>query len=78
MYSPRLGELLAGECGRVIVRAGIGLNTRHGDASPDLAAQPLQLGLERIQFGTGNADQVGCFSAHVAPLVRRFRPSLDR
>ena len=54
-YSPRLGELLAGERGRVIARAGIGLNARHGGASPDLAAQPLQLGLQRIQLGTGNA-----------------------
>ena len=52
-YSPRLRELLAGERGRVITRTGVSLNTRHGDASPDLPAQPLQLSLQRIQFGTG-------------------------
>ena len=78
MYSPRLSELLAGERGCVIAWAGVGLNARHGDASPDLAAQPPQLGLQRIQFGTGNADQFGCFGAHAAPSVRRFRPSVDR
>lgn len=57
-YSPRLGELLAGERGRVTPRAGVGLNARRGDAAPDLTAQRLQLGLQRIQFGTGNADEV--------------------
>jgi hypothetical protein len=72
-YSPCLGELLAGERGRVIARAGVSLNARHGDASPYLPAQPLQLGPERIQFGTGNADQFGCFGAHVAPLIPAFQ-----
>ena len=72
-YSPRLGELLAGERGRVIARAGISLNTRHGGASPDLPAQPLQLSFQRIQFGTGNAHQFGCFGTHVAPSFRRFQ-----
>ena len=73
-YSPCLRELLAGERGRVIAWAGVGLNARHGDTPPDLPAQPLQLSLQRLQFGTGNADQVGCFGAHAAPSVRRFRP----
>jgi hypothetical protein len=48
--------------------------TGQGGASPDLPAQSLQLSLQRIQFGTGNADQFGCFGAHVAPSFRRFRP----
>jgi ABC-type Na+ transport system ATPase subunit NatA len=77
-YSPRLSELLTGEHGRVIAQAGDGLDARHGGASPDLPAQALQLSLQRIQFGTGNADQFGCFGAHAAPSVRRFSPSLDR
>ena len=51
-YSPFLSELLAGERGRVIAWAGVGLDARYGDASPDLPAQSLQLGLQRIQFGT--------------------------
>jgi hypothetical protein len=74
MYSPCLGEFLAGERGRVIARAGVGLDARHGDAAPDLPAQPLQLRLQRVQFGPGNADQFGCFGAHAAPSVRGFRP----
>jgi Major Facilitator Superfamily len=73
-YSPCLGEFLAGERGRVIARAGVRLNACHGGASPDLPAQSLQLSLQRIQFGTGNADLFGCFGAHVAPSFRRFRP----
>ncbi len=72
-YSPRLGKLLAGERGRVITRAGVSLNTRHGGTSPDLPAQSLQLSFQRIQFGTGNADQFGCFGAHVAPSFRRVQ-----
>jgi hypothetical protein len=44
-YSPCLSELLAGERGRVIARARVGLNARHGDASADLPAQTLELGL---------------------------------
>jgi len=73
-YSPRLGELLAGKGGRVITGTGVGLNARQGGAPPDLPAQPFQLSLQRIQFGTRNADQFGCFGAHTAPSVRRFRP----
>jgi len=47
------------------------LTNEQGDTSPGLPAQPLQLSLQRIQLGTGNADQFGCFGA---PSVRHFRP----
>jgi len=72
-YSPCLGEFLAGERGRVIARAGVSLNARQGGASPDFPAQSLKLRFQGIQFGTGNADQFGCFGAHVAPSFRRFQ-----
>ena len=72
-YSPRLGELLAGERRRVIAGAAVSPNTRHGGASPDLPAQSLQLSFQRVQFGAGNADQLGCFGTHVAPSFRRFQ-----
>jgi hypothetical protein len=63
-YSPRLSELLAGERGRVVARAGIGLDVGHGNAPAGFSPQSLQLGLHRVQLGTGNADQLGCFGAH--------------
>jgi hypothetical protein len=77
-YSPRLGELLAGERGRIIARAGVGLNARHGDASPDLPAQPLQLGPQRIQFGTGNAARSDASALTRLPQFGASGPSVDR
>jgi hypothetical protein len=56
-YSPCLNEVLAGERGCVIARAAVGLNGRYSGTLPGLPAQLLQLSLQRIQFGTGNADR---------------------
>jgi hypothetical protein len=62
--SPCRGKVLAGERGRVIAWTWIDLNTPPGYASAGFAPQPPQFGLQRIQLGTGNGDQVGCFDAH--------------
>ncbi len=51
--SPRFSKLPPRECGRVIARTGISLNTRRGHTSSDLAPQPPQLSFQRIQFGAG-------------------------
>ena len=72
-YSPRLSELLPGERGSGLARAAISLDARLGHASLDFPPQSLQLSLQRIQFRTGDTDQLGCFCAHAAPSVRRFR-----
>jgi hypothetical protein len=78
-YSTCLSELLAGKCGRVIAWAGIGLDACHGNTSADFSPQSLQLGLHRIQLGTGDADQFGCFGAHARlPQFGASGPSLDR
>ena len=68
--SPCLSEILAGENGRFVARAGVGLNARQGDTSPGLPAQSLQLSLQRIQLGTGNADQFGCFGAPLSSALQ--------
>jgi hypothetical protein len=73
-YSPRLSEFLTGERGSGLARAGISLDARLGHASPDFPPQSLQLSPQRIQFRTGDTNQLGCFGAHAAPSVRRFRP----
>jgi hypothetical protein len=62
--SPGRSKLLTGERRRGVAGSGIGLNAAHYDASPHLAPQPPQLGLKRIQLGTGNGDHVRCFDAH--------------
>src|SRR6185312_1254573 len=78
-YSPRLSELLAGECGRVVAWAGIGLDMGYGNAPADFSRQSLQLGLHRVQLGTGNADQLGCFGTHARlPQFGASAPGLDR
>lgn len=73
-YSPCLGELPTGERGRVITRAEVGLDARHGGSLARPPGAALQLSFQRIQFGTGNADQFGCFGAHAAPSFRRVSP----
>jgi hypothetical protein len=62
--SPGRGKLLTGERGRVVAGAGVSPNAAHCHATPDL---PPQLGLQRIQLGTGNSDHVGRFDAHRRP-----------
>jgi len=77
--SPCSGKFLASERGRVIAWTGVGFHAPLGHAAPDLAPQPPQFGLQRIQLGTGNSDHIGCFDAH--PRLPRFgacAPSLDR
>jgi hypothetical protein len=66
--SPRFSKLPARERGSLIARTRISANTRPGHASPDLTPQPPQFGVERIQFGTGDADHVACFDVHVQEL----------
>lgn len=52
---------------------------RLGHAFPDFPPQSLQLSLQRIQFRTGNANQLGSFRAHARlPRFGAFRPSVDR
>ena len=67
-YSPRLGELLAGEGWRVITGARVALNAPFGYDPPHFSPQSLQLSFQSIELGAGDADQFGCFSAHARLL----------
>ena len=74
--SSRIGrwEIRGCKNGFVSVRACQDPKDRPLKAPADFSPQSLQLSLHRVQFGTGNADQFGCFGSHAAPSARRFRP----
>ena len=51
--------------GALVAGARVTLNTARCYAASDLAPQPPQLGLQRIQLGTGNGDHVGRCDVHI-------------
>lgn len=51
------------------VRARVRLNAALGHPTPDFPPQSLQLSLQCIQLGVGDADQFVRFGARVAPSV---------